>query len=34
VLLLLNVELDEVGILLNLVFGNAHGQQLLQQGLP
>jgi hypothetical protein len=34
VLLLLNVELDEVGILLNLVFSNAHGQQFLQQGLP
>jgi hypothetical protein len=30
VLLLLNIQLDEVGVLLNLVFCDAHGQQFLQ----
>jgi hypothetical protein len=31
---LLNVQLDKVGVLFNLVFGNAHGQQFLEQRLP
>lgn len=33
-LALLDVELDEIGILLDLVLGDAHGQQLLEQRLP
>ena len=33
-LALLDVELDEVSVLLNLVLGDAHGQQLLEQRLP
>lgn len=31
---LLDIELDEVGILLDLVFSDTHGQELLQQRLP
>jgi hypothetical protein len=31
---LLNVQLDEVGVFLNLILGDAHSQQFLQQRLP
>jgi hypothetical protein len=33
-LALLNVQLDEIGVLLDLVFRDAHSQQLFQQRLP
>jgi hypothetical protein len=31
---LLNVQLDEIGVLFDLVLGNTHGKQLLQERLP
>lgn len=33
-LALLDVQLDEVGVLFDLIFGDAHSQQFFQQGLP